>query len=96
MLVVDPMLATGSSLLQQLTNSKQTNPSSMKFVCLLAAPEELPLSNITDVPVYTAAIDERWITTAIFGMQGCWRSLIWNAVIPLRLSHAALDSDRIL
>jgi uracil phosphoribosyltransferase len=39
MLVVDPMLATGNSAVAAVERLKSTNPMSIRFVCLLAAPE---------------------------------------------------------
>lgn len=61
MLVVDPMLATGNSAVTAVHRLKETNPKSIKFVCLLAAPEGLEhfRSQHPDVPLYTAAIDEK-------------------------------------
>lgn len=61
MLVVDPMLATGHSAVAAVDRLKETNPRSMKFVCLLAAPEGIEYfhSQHPDVPIYTAAIDDR-------------------------------------
>lgn len=61
MLVVDPMLATGNSAVAAVYRLKETNPRSIKFVCLLAAPEGLKHfhQQHPDVPVYTAAVDER-------------------------------------
>ncbi|UBF26064.1 uracil phosphoribosyltransferase [Kovacikia minuta CCNUW1] len=60
MLVVDPMIATGNSAVAAVHRLKETNPRSMKLVCLLAAPEGI--SNFheqhPDVPIYTTAIDE--------------------------------------
>lgn len=60
MLIVDPMLATGNSAVAAVDRLKQTNPSSMKFVCLLAAPEGIAHFHAQhpDVPIYTTAIDE--------------------------------------
>ena len=60
MLVVDPMLATGNSAVAAVDRLKQTSPKSMKFVCLLAAPEGIEHFHTQhpDVPIYTAAIDE--------------------------------------
>lgn len=60
MLVVDPMLATGNSAVAAVDRLKQTNPNSMKFICLLAAPEGISHFHAQhpDVPIYTAAIDE--------------------------------------
>lgn len=60
MLVVDPMLATGNSAVAAVDRLKETNPTSIKFVCLLAAPEGIQHfhDQHPDVPIYTAAIDE--------------------------------------
>ena len=60
MLIVDPMLATGNSAVAAVDRLKSTNPLSMKFVCLLAAPEGIKHFHAQhpDVPIYTAAIDE--------------------------------------
>jgi uracil phosphoribosyltransferase len=60
-LVVDPMLATGNSAVAAVERVKTANPRSIKFVCLLAAPEGLINFREAhpDTPVYTAAIDER-------------------------------------
>jgi uracil phosphoribosyltransferase len=61
MLVVDPMLATGNSAVAAVDRLKEFNPASIKFVCLLAAPEGIQHfhEQHPDVPIYTAAIDER-------------------------------------
>ncbi len=61
MLVVDPMLATGNSAVAAVDRLKEANPASIKFVCLLAAPEGIQHfhEQHPDVPIYTAAIDER-------------------------------------
>ena len=60
MIVVDPMVATGNSAVAAVERLKSTNPLSIKFVCLLAAPEGLNhfCEVHPDVPVYTAAIDD--------------------------------------
>jgi uracil phosphoribosyltransferase len=60
-IVVDPMLATGNSAIAAVERVKQTNPRSIKFACVLAAPEGLANfhENHPDVPVFTAAIDEK-------------------------------------
>ncbi len=60
-IVVDPMLATGNSASAALTRLKQTHPRSIKFVCLLAAPEGIATLQTAhpDVPIYTAAIDRQ-------------------------------------
>lgn len=58
-IVVDPMLATGNSASAALSRLKEDGVSSLKFVCLLAAPEGLKTlaRNHPDVPVTTGAID---------------------------------------
>lgn len=59
MLVVDPMLATGNSAIAAIDRLKEVNPQSIKFLCLLAAPEGIAHfhEHHPDVPIYTAAID---------------------------------------
>ncbi len=61
MLIVDPMIATGNSAIAAVHRLKETQPQSIKFVCLLAAPEGLKSfhEEHPDVPVFTAAIDEK-------------------------------------
>ena len=58
-LVVDPMLATGNSAIAAIDRLKEVNPQSIKFLCLLAAPEGIAHfhEHHPDVPIYTAAID---------------------------------------
>lgn len=58
-IVVDPMLATGNSAAAAIARLKETHPKSIKFVCLLAAPEGIATLHKAhpDVPIYTAAID---------------------------------------
>jgi uracil phosphoribosyltransferase len=60
-IVVDPMLATGNSAIAAIDRVKAASPRSIKFVCVLAAPEGLANFHEThpDVPVYTASIDEK-------------------------------------
>jgi uracil phosphoribosyltransferase len=60
-IVVDPMLATGHSATAALTRLKEFGASSMKFICLIAAPAgiELMRAEHPDVSIYTASIDER-------------------------------------
>lgn len=60
MFVVDPMLATGNSAVAAVDRLKEANPASIKFVCLLAAPEGIQHfhEQHPDVPIYTAAIDD--------------------------------------
>ena len=58
-IVLDPMLATGNSAVAAVERLKETNPKSIRFVSLLAAPEGLRNfhSHHPDVPVYTASVD---------------------------------------
>lgn len=58
-IVVDPMLATGHSAIAAIARIKQNGPKSIKFICLLAAPEGIKALNEAhpDVAIYTAAID---------------------------------------
>ena len=60
-IVVDPMLATGHSACAAIHRIKQYNPKSLKFLCLLAAPEGIETfhGEHPDVPIYTASIDEK-------------------------------------
>ncbi|MCX7214316.1 MAG: uracil phosphoribosyltransferase [Burkholderiales bacterium] len=60
-IVIDPMLATGNSAVAAVDRLKETNPRSIRFVCLLAAPEGLARFHEAhpDVPVYTAAVDRQ-------------------------------------
>lgn len=59
-IVVDPMLATGHSAVAAIDRLKETNPRSIKFVCLLAAPEGIEYfeKSHPDVDIFTASIDE--------------------------------------
>jgi uracil phosphoribosyltransferase len=60
-IVCDPMLATGNSAVAAIDRIKAGKPASIRFVCLLACPEGLARfgESHPDVPVYTAAVDER-------------------------------------
>jgi len=60
-LVVDPMLATGNSAVAAVDRLKEVSPLSLKFLCLLAAPEGIKHfhEQHPDVPIFTAAIDEK-------------------------------------
>lgn len=61
MLVVDPMIATGGTAIAAVHRLKETRPQSIKFVCLLAAPEGLKHfhEEHPDVPVFTASVDDK-------------------------------------
>ncbi len=59
--VLDPMLATGHSAVAAIARLKQTHPRSIRFVCIVAAPEGLRALQEAhpDVPIHTAAIDRQ-------------------------------------
>jgi uracil phosphoribosyltransferase len=58
-IVVDPMLATGHSAVAAVERVRQSGAKSIRFLCLLAAPEGIATFHAAhpDVPVFTAAID---------------------------------------
>ena len=60
-IVVDPMLATGNSASAALARVKEENPASIRFLCLLAAPEGVRALNDEhpDVEIWTASLDEK-------------------------------------
>lgn len=60
-IVVDPMLATGGSAIDAVTQIKLRNPKSIRFMGLIAAPEgvEALTKAHPDVDVYCAALDEK-------------------------------------
>ncbi len=59
-IVLDPMLATGGSGIDAVTIIKRSNPKSIKFMCIIAAPEGLKAFTEAhpDVQIYCAAVDE--------------------------------------
>ena len=58
-IVLDPMLATGGSAIDAITIVKRSHPKSIKFLCVIAAPEGLKaLTEVhPDVQIYCAAVD---------------------------------------
>lgn len=58
-IVLDPMLATGNSAVAAVDRLKQTNPRSIRFVCLVTCPQGIKTFHDAhpDVPVYTPAVD---------------------------------------
>ncbi len=60
-IVLDPMLATGGSAVDAITQIKTRGPRSIKFMCIIAAPEGLKCltENHPDVQVFCASMDER-------------------------------------
>lgn len=58
--VLDPMLATGGSAIDAISQIKLRNPRSIKFLCMIAAPEGLEALKAAhpDVDIYCAGLDE--------------------------------------
>ncbi|KAB0682709.1 uracil phosphoribosyltransferase [Aureimonas leprariae] len=58
-IVVDPMLATGNSVIAAMDRLKSRGAKNIRFLCLLAAPEGIKRFHEVhpDVPVFTASID---------------------------------------
>lgn len=59
-IVLDPMLATGGSAVDAVTIIKRSNPKSIKFMCIIAAPEGIKAFTEAhpDVQLYCAAVDD--------------------------------------
>jgi uracil phosphoribosyltransferase len=59
-ILIDPMLATGNSAIAAVRRVKEVGPRSVKFVCLLAAPEGIEKLHAAhpDVEIFTAAVDD--------------------------------------
>lgn len=59
-IVLDPMLATGGSAIDAISIIKRSRPKSIKFMCIIAAPEgiEALTSAHPDVQVYCASVDD--------------------------------------
>ncbi len=60
-IVLDPMLATGGSAIDAITQIKKRCPKSIKFMCIIAAPEGLNAlcKAHPDVDIFCAALDEK-------------------------------------
>ena len=60
-MILDPMLATGGSAIDAIGIVKRSNPKSIKFLCIIAAPEGLKALHEAhpDVAIYCAAVDEK-------------------------------------
>ncbi len=58
--VVDPMLATGGSAIDAITQIKSYGATNIKFLCLIAAPEGIDALTKAhpDVQIYCANVDE--------------------------------------
>lgn len=59
--VLDPMLATGGSAIDAIKIIKEQHPRSVKFLCIIAAPEGMNALTEAhpDVQVYCASLDEK-------------------------------------
>lgn len=59
-IVIDPMLATGGSAIDAISIIKKSNPKSIKFMCIIAAPEGMNALTKAhpDVKIYCAAMDK--------------------------------------
>jgi uracil phosphoribosyltransferase len=60
-IVVDPMLATGGSASDAITQLKKRGCANIKLMCLVGAPEgaEKVMADHPDVDIYIAAMDEK-------------------------------------
>lgn len=60
-IIVDPIVATGSSAIVAVERIKEYNPKSIIFICLVAAPEGVKdfHQQHPDVTIYTAAVDQK-------------------------------------
>lgn len=59
--ILDPMLATGGSAVDACTTLKGAGARSIRFLCIVAAPEgvEKMLAEHPDVPIYAASLDRQ-------------------------------------
>ncbi|HEV3474365.1 MAG TPA: uracil phosphoribosyltransferase [Actinomycetota bacterium] len=60
-LLLDPMLATGGSAVRATTAITSRDPSSVRMLCVVAAPEGVAAMEEShpDVPIYAAALDRQ-------------------------------------
>ncbi len=59
--IVDPMLATGGSAIDAVSQIKLRNPRSIKMICIISAPEGVKALQEAhpDVDIFCAAMDEK-------------------------------------
>lgn len=59
-IVLDPMLATGTSATRAITQIKERGVKNIKFMCILSSPQGVALleENHPDVDIYCGALDE--------------------------------------
>lgn len=60
-ILIDPMLATGGSASDAADEVKKAGATSIRFACLIAAPEGVAAfeKRHPDIPIYAAALDEK-------------------------------------
>ena len=60
-IVLDPMLATGGSAIDAISQIKNKGAKSVRFMCIIAAPEGLAAlqESHPDVQIYIGAVDEK-------------------------------------
>jgi uracil phosphoribosyltransferase len=58
-IILDPMLATGGSAIEAVRSLREVGAHSIRFACLVAAPEGVMALETTypEVGIYTAALD---------------------------------------
>jgi uracil phosphoribosyltransferase len=58
-IVLDPMLATGGSAIEAVRSLKEAGAQSIRFACLVAAPEGVAALSgaYPELPIYAAALD---------------------------------------
>ena len=67
--VLDPMLATGGSAIDAIGQIKTRNPRSIKFLCIIAAPEGLEALKKAhpDVDIFAAGMDDHLYENVFIG-----------------------------
>ncbi|MDF1814432.1 MAG: uracil phosphoribosyltransferase [Verrucomicrobiales bacterium] len=60
-ILIDPMLATGSSSAEAAAQLKMEGAANIRFVCLIASPEGVKVFNEAhpDITIYAASVDEK-------------------------------------
>lgn len=59
-MITDPMLATGGSIIHLLRRVKATNPKEIRIVCVISAPEGITHihAEFPDIQIFTASVDD--------------------------------------
>ena len=60
-IVLDPMLATGGSAIEAITQLKEAGATRIRFTCIVSCPEGVEALSKAhpDVPIFSAAMDEK-------------------------------------